>query len=34
MIDGAVWRSEDGAESFHQVLGGLPGVLSVTVAPD
>jgi len=34
MIDGAVWRSEDGAESFHQLLGGLPAVLSVTVARD
>jgi hypothetical protein len=33
MIDGAVWRSQDGAESFHQVLEGLPAVLSITVAP-
>jgi len=34
MIDGAVWQSQDGAESFHQVLSGLPGVLSITVAPN
>ncbi|MFN0071912.1 MAG: WD40/YVTN/BNR-like repeat-containing protein [Chloroflexota bacterium] len=32
MIDGAVWRSDDGAESFHQLLAGLPSVLSITVA--
>lgn len=33
MTDGAVWLSTDGAESFHQILGGLPGVLSIAVAP-
>lgn len=33
MTDGTVWLSRDGADSFHQVLGGLPPVLSVTIAP-
>jgi hypothetical protein len=32
MTDGSVWLSRDGAESFHQVLNGLPPVFSVTIA--
>lgn len=34
MIDGTIWESQDGAESFHQILGGMRGVLSITVAPN
>jgi photosystem II stability/assembly factor-like uncharacterized protein len=31
MTDGAVWLSEDGGDSFHRILGGLPQVLSVAI---
>jgi hypothetical protein len=31
MTDGVVWQSRDGSESFHQILTGLPAVLSITV---
>ena len=33
MLDGTVWLSTDGADSFQRVLEGLPGVMSVTVRP-
>lgn len=32
MTDGTVWMSQDGGDSFHQILGGLPPVLSIRVA--
>ncbi len=32
MTDGTIWLSEDGGESFRQVLGGLPSVSSIRVA--
>jgi photosystem II stability/assembly factor-like uncharacterized protein len=31
MTDGAIWLSEDGGESFRQILGGLPPVSSIRV---
>ena len=32
MTDGSVWMSEDGGESFRQILGGLPPITSLRVA--
>lgn len=32
MTDGSVWMSEDGGESFRQILSGLPQVTSIRVA--
>jgi len=32
MNDGSIWLSGDGGESFGQILGGLPSVLSIRVA--
>lgn len=32
MTDGSVWMSEDGGESFRQILGGLPPIASLRVA--
>jgi len=31
MTDGSVWLSEDGGESFKEIVTGLPGVQSITV---
>jgi hypothetical protein len=31
MIDGSVWTSGDGGESWAQILGGLPAVMGITV---
>jgi hypothetical protein len=31
MTDGTVWMSEDGGESFRQILSGLPEVVSLKV---
>ena len=31
MIDGTVWMSEDGGETFRQILSGLPAVHSIAV---
>jgi len=32
MTDGTIWLSQDGGESFRQILGGLPSVSSIRVA--
>jgi hypothetical protein len=32
MTDGTIWLSDDGGESFRQILGGLPSVSSIRVA--
>jgi len=32
MNDGTIWSSADGGESFCQIVGGLPSVLSIRVA--
>ena len=32
MNDGTIWSSADGGESFRQIVGGLPSVLSIRVA--
>lgn len=32
MTDGSVWMSEDGGESFHQIIDGLPQISSIRVA--
>ena len=34
MIDGTVWSSADGGESWTQVMGGLPAVMGITVSPN
>jgi hypothetical protein len=31
MTDGSVWMSDDGGESFSQILGGLPPITSLRV---
>lgn len=32
MTDGSVWLSDNGGESFRQILGGLPAVMSVCIS--
>jgi hypothetical protein len=34
MIDGTVWRSADGGESWTQAMAGLPAVMGITVSPN
>jgi hypothetical protein len=34
MIDGSVWLSSDGAESWQQLIGGLPAVMGISVSPN
>jgi photosystem II stability/assembly factor-like uncharacterized protein len=34
MIDGSVWTSADGGESWTQMIGGLPAVMGITVSPN
>ncbi len=33
MTDGSVWQSDDGGQSFRQILSDLPSVYSIAVAP-
>jgi photosystem II stability/assembly factor-like uncharacterized protein len=34
MIDGSIWFSSDGGESWRQLISGLPAVMGITVCPN